>query len=172
MPESWKSRLTRWSLNLIPAFRGSGGRLTYVAADFSEVRLALPLSWRTRNYVGTMFGGSMYASVDPIYMVMLIKRLGPAYVVWDKSATIRFLKPGRGTLRAQFRVDDSELALIRSELANVSSLDRIYQVELVDSAGVVCAAIEKTLYIRLKDRGALPIAPGATVAIESQPPVD
>jgi acyl-coenzyme A thioesterase PaaI-like protein len=160
MPESWKSRLTRLGLNLVPAFRGSGGRLTYVASDFSEVRLSLPLSWRTRNYVGTMFGGSMYAAVDPIYMVMLINRLGPAYVVWDKSATIRFLKPGRGTLRAEFFVNDDELTAIRTAAAQAPSIDRHYLVELVDAQGVVCAAIEKTLYIRLKDRpAAAPLEP-------------
>jgi hypothetical protein len=36
----------------------------------------MPLSWRTRNYVGTIFGGSMNSAVDPIYMVILIRRLG------------------------------------------------------------------------------------------------
>jgi acyl-coenzyme A thioesterase PaaI-like protein len=52
-------------------------RVTYIAADWREVRIQLPLNWRTRNYVGTIFGGSLYGAVDPIYMIMLIKALGP-----------------------------------------------------------------------------------------------
>lgn len=92
----------RWAFNFFPAFRGTGAWITYIAWDYLEVRVRLPLSWRTRNYVGTIFGGSMYAAVDPFFMIMLIKRLGPRYVVWDKAASIRFRKPGRSTLYARF----------------------------------------------------------------------
>ena len=84
MPESLRTRLERWGFNLFPAYRGTGGRITYIADDHREVRIELPLSWRTRNYVGTIFGGSMYAVVDPVYMIILIKTLGPGYIVWDK----------------------------------------------------------------------------------------
>ncbi len=93
--------------------------MRYIAPDWSEIRLDVPLSWRTRNYVGTIFGGSMYASIDPIYMIMLIRRLGPEFVVWDKAATIQFKKPGRETLRARFMVSDEELAAIRTVLESI-----------------------------------------------------
>src|SRR4051812_40173463 len=98
MPESRATRWLRWRFNLIPAFRGTGGRVAYIASDYREVRVRLLLSWRTRNYVGTIFGGSLYGAVDPIFMLMLIWLLGREYVVWDKSASIRFRKPGRATL--------------------------------------------------------------------------
>src|SRR5215218_7935795 len=108
MPESFKTRLTRIAYTyLFPAYRGTGGRITYVADDWREVRVEVPLSRRTKNYVGTIFGGSMYGAVDPIHMVMLIKALGPGYVVWDKAGTIRFRKPGRTTLHARFTLDDA-----------------------------------------------------------------
>ncbi len=71
MPESIRTTLMRWGFNLFPAYRGTGGRITYIAADWREVRVTLPLNWRTGNYVGTIFGGSMYGAVDPLYMVML-----------------------------------------------------------------------------------------------------
>ena len=100
--ESWASRRMRWGFNLFPAFRGTGARITYIAGDFREARVELPLYWRTRNYVGTIFGGSLYGAVDPMYMILLIKVLGPGYTVWDKAATIRFLKPGRSRLYARF----------------------------------------------------------------------
>ncbi len=60
------------------------------------MRLELPLSWRTRNYMGTIFGGSIYSAVDPIYLLMLIRRLAPDFIVWDKAARIEFseTRPG------------------------------------------------------------------------------
>src|SRR6478672_11627229 len=101
-PESLKTKLFRRWWNIFPAYRGTGAWIQSISADWKEVRVRLPLSWRTRNYVGTIFGGSIYACTDPIYMIMLMKTLGPDYIVWDKGATVRFKKPGRGTLYARF----------------------------------------------------------------------
>jgi acyl-coenzyme A thioesterase PaaI-like protein len=150
MPESFASRKMRWGFNLFPAYRGTGARVTYIASDFREARVRLPFNWRTRNYVGTIFGGSLYGAVDPIYMILLIQILGPAYVVWDKAATIRFLKPGRGTLYARFVIEESEIETIKEALAAAPSVDRVYRVELTDADGVVHATTEKTIYIRKK----------------------
>jgi acyl-coenzyme A thioesterase PaaI-like protein len=140
----------RWGFNFFPAFRGTGARITYIAGDYREMRVELPLNWRTRNYVGTIFGGSLYGAVDPHYMIMLIKILGPGYVVWDKAATIRFKKPGRGTLYARFLISDEEIAEIRRLLETEPSIDRVYAVELKDADGVVHAVVDKTIYIRRK----------------------
>ncbi|HUR82093.1 MAG TPA: DUF4442 domain-containing protein [Thermoanaerobaculia bacterium] len=150
MPESPESRRMRWKFNLFPAYRGSGARVTYISADFREVRIRLPLTWRSRNAVGTIFGGSMYASVDPLYMIMLMKCLGSEYVVWDKAASIRFRKPGRTTLHAHFRLDDAELDAIRSATSTGEPVDRTYNVDLTDAEGVVHASIEKIIYVRRK----------------------
>jgi acyl-coenzyme A thioesterase PaaI-like protein len=152
MAESFESRKLRWGFNLFPAFRGTGARVTYIASDFREARVRLPLSWRTRNYVGTIFGGSLYGAVDPMYMIMLIKILGPDYTVWDKVATIRFVKPGRSTLSARFVIEEEEIRTIRHLLETSSSIDRVYRVDLTDAAGVVHAEVEKTIYIRRKSR--------------------
>jgi len=150
MPESSESRRMRWKFNLFPAYRGSGARVTYISADFREVRIRLPLTWRSRNAVGTIFGGSMYAAVDPMYMIMLMKCLGPEYVVWDKAATIRFRKPGRTTLHAKFILDDAELDAIHSATSTGQPVDRTYNVELTDAEGVVHANVEKIIYVRRK----------------------
>ena len=148
VPESWATRRMRWGFNLVPAYRGTGGRVTYIAEDWREVRVRLPLSWRTRNYVGTIFGGSLYGAVDPIYMIMLIQILGPGYTVWDKAATIRFLKPGRATLFARFLLEEEEVREVRRLLDTSASIDRVYTVDLADAAGVVHASVEKTVYVR------------------------
>ena len=150
MPESWTTRRARWLLNWFPAYRGTGGRVEYIAGDWTEVRIRLPLSWRTRNYVGTIFGGSLYGAVDPLYMLMLIKCLGPEFVVWDKAATIRFLRPGRTTLWAVFELAPSIIAEIRSAAIAQGSIERDFAVALQDREGIVHATCTKTVHVRWK----------------------
>ena len=150
MPESYSSKIDRWKFNLFPAYRGSGARVAYIAHDYREIRVKIPLSWRTRNYVGTIYGGSMYGGIDPIYMLMLIKTLGADYIVWDKAATIRFKRPGKETLFADFLLTEQELSEIKSLLETQKSVDRIYKVELKDKNGKIHCLIEKTLYIAKK----------------------
>lgn len=150
MPESFKSRMFRWGFNFFPAYRGTGGRVAYISDDWHEARVRLPLSWRTRNYVGTIYGGSIYASIDPIYMLMLMHILGKSYVVWDKAANVRFRKPGKTTLWADFLLTPEEIAEIKRLAETERSVDRIYTVELKDKEGKVHATIEKTLYIAKK----------------------
>ena len=152
MPESFRSKSFRWGFNLFPAYRGTGGRVIYVAADWHEVRVKLPLNWRTRNYVGTIYGGSIYGAIDPIYMLMLMRILGPGYIVWDKAANVRFRKPGKGTLFAEFLLTPEEIREIKGLAENARSIDRVYNVELKDKDGVVHAQIEKTLYISKKGK--------------------
>lgn len=147
MPESFKSRRFRWLFNFFPAYRGTGGRVIYISDDFHEVKVKLPLNWRTRNYVGTIYGGSIYASIDPIYMLMLMHIIGDEYIVWDKAAKIRFKKPGRETLYADFLLTPDEISEIKRLAETEKSIDRVYNLELKDKNGVVHAFIEKTLYI-------------------------
>jgi acyl-coenzyme A thioesterase PaaI-like protein len=153
MPESLRTRAERHAFNLFPAYRGTGGRVRYIAADWREVLIEVPLSWRTRNYVGTIFGGSLYGAVDPFYMLMLIRNLGRGYVVWDRAAAIRFLKPGRTTLAARITIDEAELAAIRGALESARSVDRSYRLALVDAAGVPHAEVDKTVYVRRRRDG-------------------
>lgn len=150
MPESFATKIDRWKFNFFPAYRGTGARVLYISEDYCEIRVKIPLSWRTRNYVGTIYGGSMYAGIDPIYMLMLIKNLGENYIVWDKAAIIRFKRPGKETLYADFLLTADELNEIKAILQTRKSVDRIYNVELKDKAGKTHCIIEKTLYIANK----------------------
>jgi acyl-coenzyme A thioesterase PaaI-like protein len=151
MPESWRTRLERWGFNFFPTYRSTGAWITYIADDHHEIRITLPFGWRTKNYVGTMFGGSMYAACDGVYMVMLIKALGRDYIVWDKSATVRFRKPARTTLYGSFVLSSQELDDIRNRLGPGESTERIHRVELTDRAGAVHAEIEWSIHIRRRD---------------------
>lgn len=125
----------------------------HLAADFSEVHVRLPLSWRTCNYHGTIFGGSIYGAVDPIHAIMLIHRLGEEHEVWVKGASVRFLRPGRGDLWAHFRLDDAEVEAVRALAAAAGEAERTYEVTLVDGGGVPHARATVTLHVRRRAAG-------------------
>lgn len=143
-------RTFRLLLNLYPPYLGAGVRVRYVSADFREILVEMPLRFFNRNYVGTHFGGSLYAMVDPFYMLMLIKNLGPDYIVWDKAASIEFVKPGRGTVRAHFRLDEKVLEEIKERVKNGGKYLPTFTVPVVDRQGDVVARVEKVLYVKKK----------------------
>ena len=151
LPPAWRARMVRMGFNLHPAFRGTGGRVEHVARDLRHIRIRLPLTWRTRNIVGSLYGGSLFAITDGAHPMMLMAALGDGYIVWDKAASIRYRKPGYSTLYADFRLDDGELAEIRASLAEFPELERTFLVELKDGDGVVHTVVERTVYIAEKN---------------------
>jgi hypothetical protein len=147
MKESFESRLWRWGGNLFPAYRRTGARVTYVAANFHEVHIEIPSNWKTRNHMGITWGGGLYAALDPIFGVMLYKILGRQYRVIDKTAAIHFKRPGKTTLFARFCLSQQELDGIHDELQVSTKLLRSYAIDLVDKQGVIHASCEKELCI-------------------------
>lgn len=143
--------MVRMGFNLHPAFRGTGGRVVHVAKDLRHIRIRLPLNWKTKNIVGSLYGGSLFAITDGAHPMMLMAALGDGYIVWDKAASIRYRKPGFSTLYADFVLDGAELAAIKAALAGSPELERTYLVELKDKQGVVHAVVERTVYIAEKN---------------------
>ena len=142
--------LRRW-INLWPPFLGAGIRVKHIAPDMKSVDVEMKLRWWNANYVGTHFGGSLFALTDAFYMLMLMANLGPDYIVWDKAASIRYRRPGRGTVRAEFRLTDAQLNDIREKLKTLPKYEPTFKVEVKDVQGTVIAEVEKLLYIRRKD---------------------
>ena len=136
--------------NLWPVFRGSGIRVREISPDFSHAVVELRMKLFNRNYVGTHFGGSLFSMTDPFFMILMMKRLGPEYVVWDKAGTVRFLKPARGTVTARFEMPEARVAEARERTADGAKHEPVFRVDIVDESGVVVADVEKTLYIRKK----------------------
>jgi len=149
--ESLKTRLFRQAMNVYPMYFGTGGKVTFIQADWQRVEIRLGLNLRTRNYVGTIFGGSQFGAVDPFHVVMLLNRLGKGYVVWDKSASIRFRKPGKGVLAAQIEFSDEEILAIEREAGTTGKHEFVKSVEWKDSSGDVVSIIEKTIYVATKE---------------------
>ena len=143
---AWMRRL----LNLWPPFRAAGIRVRDIAPDFRSASVELRMRLLNRNYVGTHFGGSLFAMTDPFFMIMMMKNLGGEYLVWDKSGTVRFLKPARGTVVAEFTLSTDAVDRAREATASGEKHEPVFRVEIKDAAGVVVADVEKTLYIRRK----------------------
>jgi hypothetical protein len=141
-------RLMLRTINYWPPFFGAGIRVTYRNPSLTAIDVELRLHFWNRNYVGTHFGGSLYSMADPFFMLMLIENLGPGYIVWDKAATIRFRKPGRGRVRVEFRLADDQLAAIRRDADANGKLEPTFTVLIKDEQGDVVAEVEKLLYIR------------------------
>lgn len=142
-------RLMSW----YPPYLGAGIRVAEMADDMRYVRVEMPLRWYNRNYVGTHFGGSLYSMCDPFYMLMVMENLGDDYIVWDRSATIEFEKPGEGTVRAEFELTEERIDEIRRAADRKGKTEPTFEVEVVDGQGDVVAAVEKVVYVRRKGGG-------------------
>ncbi len=145
---TWDPDSIRDRINAYRPYVGARIEVTHVAEDASEVRVRMPLEEDNTNLVGTHFGGSLYAMVDPHLMILRVQKLGPDYVVWDKSAAIEFVRPGHGTVQSTIRVSDAELDQIREATADGSKHHPEWTLEIVGEDGVVVALVRKTLYVR------------------------
>lgn len=150
----WLDRLSpnkfRLAINLYPPFRGAGIKVTFISPDFSTIHVVLKKTLLNTNYVGTHFGGSIYSMTDPFYMLILIKKLGTEFIVWDKAAHIDYVKPGKGTLTAAFTFSNDEIEHIRN--ASIAEKKYVFDktVDVLNANGEVIARVTKTLYVKHK----------------------
>lgn len=138
-------------IRFYPPYLGAGVRVTHVSEDFRLVKVEMPLRFYNKNYVGTHFGGSLYSMCDPFFMLMLIQILGKDYIVWDKAASIRFKKPGKGLVKATFEIPKEKIAEIKAAANSQGKVEPQFQVTITDDEGNVVAEIDKLLYVRRKN---------------------
>jgi acyl-coenzyme A thioesterase PaaI-like protein len=146
----WSTRWFRLLVNLYPPLACAGVHVTHIAPDWRLVRVRLALRWYNRNYVGTHFGGSLFAMTDPFLMIMVMKNLGPDYVVWDRAAQIEYVVPGRTTVWAEFRLDAEMLERLRDRTAGGEKYLHWFDVNVVTGDGAVVARVRRQLYVRRK----------------------
>ncbi|WP_051885093.1 DUF4442 domain-containing protein [Lysobacter antibioticus] len=145
-----KASTLRHGLNLWPPFLFSGIHVAAIAPDYRQATVELRMRPWNRNYVGTHFGGSLFSMTDPFWMLLAMNALGREYIVWDRAGSIEFVKPGRGTVRAEFRLDDEVLDELRKATANGDKYLHWFDTDVVDASGEVVAKIRKQLYVRRK----------------------
>ncbi len=150
----YMDHLPRWLMrhlaNLYVPFLGTGITIDYVAEDWREIRVSLRWRWWTRNYVGTQWGGSIYAMTDPFYMLMIMNLIGRDYICWDKEAQIKFIKPGRSRLLAVFTLDAAEIEQIKADVSLRGKTLFSKSVQIKDKQGELIAEVLKTVYIKEK----------------------
>lgn len=136
-------------MNVWPPFLFAGIRVEEIGPEFRHVRVRLRHSLLTSNYVGTHFGGSLFAMTDPFWMLMVMHNLGPDYVVWDASAEITFRRAAKTAVTATFDLDDAVLDELRRAVARGGRTLRWFDVDVVDPQGQIVAQVRKQLYVRL-----------------------
>jgi len=144
------ARLFRTILNLWPPFLFTGIRVVRLSADYRHARVELRMRPWNRNYVGSHFGGSLFAMTDPFWMLLAMQALGRDYFVWDKTGEIDFVKPGRGTVHCTFDLDDETLRSLQDESAGGHKVLRWFQTDILDADGELVARVRKQLYVRRK----------------------
>jgi len=140
-------------MNFWPPFLGAGIRVEYMAPDYHEIKVSMRLKFWNRNYVNTHYGGSLYSMTDPFYMLMLMQILGRDFIVWDKAASIRFKKPGKGKVTATFKFDPAQIEDYKNLLVENEKIEPVLKVLILDEEKSVVAEVEKTLYIKRKGSG-------------------
>lgn len=136
--------------NLYAPYVGAGVRVCKIDYDAGVIKVCMPLTKLNQNIVGTQFGGSLYSMTDPFFMLLLMQKLGSDYVVWDKSASIDFIKAGQSKVFATFQIDNDEVATIKARAKDGRPVFREYSVKINDTQGDIVALVQKTLYIRLR----------------------
>lgn len=137
-------------INVYPPYVGAGIRFLRRESDAHTLKVEMKLRPWNRNLFGTQFGGSLYSMCDPWFVFLLVRHLGPGYVVWDKAAAIEFLRPGRGRVTATFHVPPQRLEEIRAAADQDGKTEPVLTVDVVGDDGEVVAKVTKTLWVRKK----------------------
>jgi acyl-coenzyme A thioesterase PaaI-like protein len=149
---SFRHRVLMRYVNLYPPFLGAGIRVSYPRDDPHTIVVRLGLHWWNRNLFGTQFGGSLYSMCDPFFLFIVMKNLGPGYIVWDKEARVEFLKPGRGRVTGRYHVPPEEIARVKARADAGEKVEPVYTGEIVADDGTLVARVTKRLWVRKKEK--------------------
>lgn len=142
----------KFLLNIYGPFVGSCIRIESIKDDWREVIVSMKMRWYNRNVFGVHFGGSLYSMVDPHYVMMLHQILGKEYFVWDKSADIDYVKPGKGKVTAHFSISDSLIDEIKYKTATGEKYLPSFNIKVIDQNHDIVANVNKTIYIKKKPK--------------------
>jgi acyl-coenzyme A thioesterase PaaI-like protein len=143
-------------LRLWPPFLGMGIRVLELSDDWTFARVRMKRHFWNANYVGTHFGGALFAMTDPFWMLLLLHVMGREYVVWDKAGEIEFVAATREPVYAEFRIDPAVVDEIKGAVAGGDKHLRWFETEVKTNAGELIARVRKQLYFRKKRRPTAP----------------
>ncbi|MBA6413329.1 YiiD C-terminal domain-containing protein [Parahaliea sp. F7430] len=143
-------KLLKLILNFYPPYIGAGVKISHISEDWSELHVSMALRWYNKNALGTHFGGSLYSMVDPHLVLLLMQLLGKDYLVWDKSADIDFIKPGKNKVSAVLKISKETLEEIKTKTAEGDKYFPEFLVNIHDENNELVARVNKTLYVKKK----------------------
>jgi len=144
-------KLFKLIINLYPPYLFTGIKIIHISQDYRQITVQMKLHFYNKNYVGTHFGGSLFSMTDPFLMIMLIHNLGREYLVWDQKSTIKFLKPGKGTVKAEFKITEELLNEIKENTADKKKYFPQFETDITDESGNIIAKVTKTIYVKNKN---------------------
>ena len=145
-----EAQIYKYGFNLSPMYKRSTGKIVEVSQDLHHVKVKIPISYKNRNYVGSIFGGSLFSATDPIYMIQLLNILGDNYVVWDKEATIKYKKPAKEDVFCDFTFSTDEIETIKIEVKQHGKFNIVKETNIINKRAQVIAELTKTIYVANK----------------------
>lgn len=143
-----QSTIFKYGFNISPMYRRSTGKINYVSEDLLKAQVKIPITYKNKNYVGSIFGGSLFSATDPVFMIQLMNILGNDYVVWDKEASIKFKRPVKQDAYVDFVFSENEIKQIKEQVKNEQEIDLIKEIKITNKdESVVFAEVSKTIYI-------------------------
>ncbi|KTD66349.1 DUF4442 domain-containing protein [Legionella spiritensis] len=142
------ARQLRWLLNAWPPFWGAGIKVEHISADFSLIRVSLAFRWYNKNYMRVQYGGSLYSMTDPFFVLILIKKLGPDYIAWDKHAEIKYIKPGKSRVYAEFTITEQQITDIKNAAEHHEKTLPVFHTTIYDQHKEAVASVKKTVYVK------------------------
>ena len=150
MAFSFKKFLIR-NVGIYPPYLGAGIYVERSNPEMTHFTVGMKLRWYNRNLFGTHFGGSLYAMCDPFFVFIVLNYLGENYIVWDKGAKIRFVRPGKTHVKAEFHLTEETLAAIKTEIDTVQKKTYHFKTTVTDLDGNIVAEVEKEVYVKKKN---------------------
>ena len=143
-----QSTIFKYGFNISPMYKRSTGKINYVSEDLLKAQVKIPITYRNKNYVGSIFGGSLFSATDPVFMIQLINILGDKYVVWDKEAIIKFKRPAKQDAYVDFVFSEEEIEQIKKQTEEEQEINLIKDIKIMSKdKSVVFAEVSKTIYI-------------------------
>ncbi|MTJ64863.1 DUF4442 domain-containing protein [Nocardia seriolae] len=133
----------------MPAHIEGDRHFAKAAARLSRpVRVALRVRFWNRNHNGAACGGTLFSMTDPFFGLMAQGQLGNEYRVWNTTAGIEFLTPGRGILTTTMELPRAQADEIRETTSTGAKSITTHTATIHDSDGQLVARATQNLYVR------------------------
>ena len=141
----------KWAMRFYPPLFFQRIWVKEFEKGFAGVNVKVSKSFLNINYNSSIFGGTIFSASDPFYALLfdqILQRRGFKTRVWLKSASIRYLKPGRTNLYFKISLSEEDIQEAETALRTVGKFVKSYPLDILNSQGELCATVINEVYIR------------------------